>query len=67
MNELTSDWVTQKEAAAYLKVSIQTIRKWSAEGRLVKSRLSYRNARISSASIERMMERSQALITLRSK
>ncbi len=65
--QLTSDWVSQDEAAAYLGVTKQTIRNWVKQGRLTKSVLGYRTVRISAASIERMMERSKALQTLREK
>ena len=56
MNQLMSDWVTYREAASYLGVSISTIRAWCRKGLLDKRRLSHRVARISALSIERMME-----------
>ena len=56
MNQLLSDWVSYREAAEYLGVSISTIRAWCRKGLLDKRRLSHRIARISSLSIERMME-----------
>lgn len=67
VTQLTTDWVTQEEAASYLGVHVVTIRKWAKEGRLVKSVLGYRTVRISAASIEKMMDRSRALATIRQK
>ena len=58
--QLTAEWVTPQEAADYLGVTKQTIRSWCREGRLVWSKLGYRTLRISTASIEKMMERSKS-------
>ena len=61
MNQLLSDWVSYREAAEYLGVSVSTIRAWCRKGLLDKRRLSHRVARISSLSIERMMECARAI------
>lgn len=57
--QLDTDWVTPQEAADYLGVTKQTIRVWCRAGRLVWSKMGYRTVRISSASIEKMLERSK--------
>ena len=57
--QLTADWVSPQEAAEYLGVTKQTVLAWCAAGKLVASKLGYRTIRISTSSIEKMMERSK--------
>ena len=54
-----TEWVSPKEAAAMLGLSKQTIRKWCKEGRLESAKVGYKVIRISSASIERLMEQNK--------
>jgi excisionase family DNA binding protein len=64
MNEpLSGEWVTQAEAARYLRVSTWTIRKWAHEGKLVRSVLGHRTVLISSASVEKLVERSSERVS----
>ncbi len=57
--QLTADWVSPQEAAEYLGVTKQTVLAWCAAGKLASSKLGYRTIRISTSSIEKMMERSK--------
>lgn len=57
--QLTADWVSPQEAAEYLGVTKQTVLSWCSAGKLVSSKLGYRTIRISTSSIEKMMERSK--------
>jgi excisionase family DNA binding protein len=54
--ELQGDWMTPDEAARYLSVSKQTVRALVKRGQLTASKIGYRTLRISTASLERMME-----------
>lgn len=55
---MNSDWVTQEQAAEYLGVSVATVHRWVAAGKLKASKLGHRTVRISIASIEKMLEKS---------
>jgi excisionase family DNA binding protein len=57
MNQLMEEWVTPKDAAAYLGISVKTVRGWCVSGRLISRKLGYRTIRIATVSIEKMLER----------
>lgn len=56
---LSGDWVTPEEAAAYLGVSKQTVRAWCRAGKLRGAKLGHHTVRISTSSIEQMLERAK--------
>ena len=54
---LAGDWVTPEHAAEYLGVSKQTVRAWCKAGKLRSAKLGHHTVRISTSSIEQMLER----------
>lgn len=54
--QLTTPWLSLKDAAAYLGVTKATVRKYIAAGHLHAAKLGHRTVRVSAISIERMMD-----------
>lgn len=54
---LVGDWVTPEQAAEYLGVSKQTVRAWCKAGKLRSAKLGHHTVRISTSSIEKLLER----------
>lgn len=54
--QLSGEWIAAVEASEYLGVSVDTVRRWVTAGKLDGRKVGYRTVRISSASVERLLE-----------
>ena len=59
--QLIGDWVSPQEAAEYIGVSKQTVRALWRSGKLIGAKVGYRTLRISTVSIEKMMEKARRM------
>ena len=55
--QLEGELLSPKQAASYLGVSAQIVRRWVAAGEIEGHRLGYHTIRIPAASIEKFMQR----------
>ena len=58
-SDLRGDWVSIAAAASYLGLSIAAVRSLIRKGKIDARKLGYRTVRISTISIEKMMEQAR--------